>query len=76
MRIHYGFSKIFWADAVNITVYLINRGPSVPLKFKLLQEVRIGIKFKYFHLRTFGCTAYVHVNPERSDKLDAEAVKC
>ena len=27
-------------------------------------------------MRTFGCTAYVHVDPEKRDKLDAKAVKC
>ena len=27
-------------------------------------------------MRTFGCIAYVRVDPEKSDKLDAELVKC
>ena len=27
-------------------------------------------------LEDFGCTAYVHVDPEKRDKLDAKAVKC
>ena len=35
-----------------------------------------GKELKYSHLRTFDCTAYVHVNPEKRDKLDAKAVKC
>ena len=39
MRIHSGLPKAFWADAVNTAAYLINRGPSVPLKFKLPEEV-------------------------------------
>ena len=30
----------------------------------------------YSHLRTFGCIAYVHVDPEKRDNLDAKAVKC
>ena len=34
MRIHSGLPKAFWVDAVNTVVYLINRGPSVPLEFK------------------------------------------
>ena len=33
-------------------------------------------KLKYSHLRTFGCTAYVHVDPKKSDKLDVEPIKC
>ena len=28
------------------------------------------------HLRTFGCTAYVRVDPEKSNKLDTEVVRC
>ena len=36
MQIHGGLSKHFWVDVVNTTVYLINRGPSVPLR--ILEE--------------------------------------
>ena len=38
MRLHSGLPKMFWADAVNTTVYLINRGPSVPLEHRLPKE--------------------------------------
>ena len=41
----------------------------------MLEEVWTGKKLKYSHLRTFGCTAYVRVDLEKSDKLDVEAVK-
>ena len=61
---------------MNTAAYLINRGSSVPLKFKLLEEVWTRKEFKYSHLRTFGCTTYVHVDLEKRDKLDAKAVKC
>ena len=27
-------------------------------------------------MRTFGCTAYVHVDPEKRDKFDAKSMKC
>ena len=76
MRIHCGLPKTLWADAVSTVAYLINRGPSVPLGFKILEEVWIRKELKYSHLRTFGCTTYVHVDPEKRDKLDAKAVKC
>ena len=76
MRIHSGLLKTFWADAVNTASYLINKGPSVPLKFKLSEEVWTEKELKYSHLRTFGCTAYVHVDPEKRDKLGAKTVKC
>ena len=54
---------------------MINKGPSVPLRFKILEKVWTGKELKFSHLRTFGCTAYVHVDPEKRDKLDAKAVK-
>ena len=56
--------------------YLINRGPSVPLGFKIPEEVWTGKELKYSHLRTFGGTGYVHVDQKKRDKLDAKAVKC
>ena len=38
-RLHAGLPKTFWADAVNTVAYLINRGPSVPMEFRLPEEV-------------------------------------
>ena len=76
MRIHYGLPKTHWADGLSTIAYLINRGSSVPLGFKIPEEVWTGKELKYSHLRPFGCIAYVHVNPEMRDRLDAKAVKC
>ena len=54
MMRHCGLPKTLWADAVSTTTYLINRGPSVPLGFKIPEEVWTGKELKYSHLRTFG----------------------
>ena len=61
---------------MSTAAYFINREPSVPLGLKILEEVWTGKELKYTHLRTFGCTSYVHVDPEKRDKLDTKAVKC
>ena len=76
MRINCGLPKTFWVDVVSTTAYLINRGSSVPLGFKIPEEVWTGKEIKYSHLRTFGCTIYVHVDQEKRDNLNAKAVKC
>ena len=68
MRIHCWLPKTLCADSVSTTAYLIKRGPSVPLGFKIQEEVWTVKELKYSHLRTFGCTAYVHVDPEKRDK--------
>ncbi|RVW34552.1 Retrovirus-related Pol polyprotein from transposon TNT 1-94 [Vitis vinifera] len=39
MRLHVGLPKTFWANAISTAAYLINRGPSVPMEFGLLEEV-------------------------------------
>ena len=39
MRLHTGLLKTFWADVVSTVAYLINRGPLVPMEFRLPEEV-------------------------------------
>jgi len=38
MWIHAGLPKQFWTDAVNTAVYLINKGPLVPLNCGIPEE--------------------------------------
>ncbi|KAK2366240.1 putative mitochondrial protein [Trifolium repens] len=76
MRVQSGLSKQFWAEAVNTTAYLINRGPSVPLEHRLPEEVWSGKDVKLSHLRVFGCAAYVHISDQGRNKLDPKSKKC
>ena len=76
MRLHSGLPKAFWADAVNTVVYLINRCPSVPLEYRLPEEVWSGKEVKLAHLKVFGCVSYVHVESNDHSKLDAKARRC
>ena len=69
MRLHAGLLKTFWADAVNTTVYLINRGPSVPIEFRLLKEVWNDKEVKFSHLKVFGCASYVHIDSDVKSKI-------
>ena len=42
MRLHARFPLQFWADVVNTTVYLINRGPSSALDGGIPEEAWTG----------------------------------
>ena len=76
MRLHAGLPKMFWADAVSTAAYLINRGPSVPLDFKIPEEEWQGRRISLAHLRVFGCASYVKTKDSERDKLEAKARKC
>ena len=76
MRLHAGLLKTFWADAVSTTVYLINRGPSVPMEFRLPKEVWSGKEVKLSHLKVFYCVSYVHIDSNACSKLDAKSKIC
>eukprot|EP00253_Pinus_taeda_P012577 PITA_12577 len=60
----------FWAEAVEIACYLVNRSPSSVLEDKTPQEAWTGKKPSLSHLRVFGCDAYVHVPKEKRTNLD------
>ena len=76
MRLDAGLPKTFWADAVSTAAYLINRGPSVPMEFKLPWEVWSGKEVKFSYLKVFGCVSYVHVDSDACSKLDAKSKIC
>ncbi|GKE99459.1 retrovirus-related pol polyprotein from transposon TNT 1-94 [Tanacetum coccineum] len=68
--------KMFWKADVTTAAYLINRGPSVPLGFRIPEEECQGKEVSLTHLRVFGCDSYVKVKDVARDKLDAKSVKC
>ena len=74
--IRFGLSQTFWADAISTAAYLINRGPSVPMEFKLPKEVWSGKEVKSSHLKVFGCVSYIHINFDARSKLDAKSKIC
>ena len=76
MRLHAGLSKSFWADAINTAAHLINRGPSVPLDYRLPEECWTGRKVDLSYLKNFGCLCYVLLDSDSRDKLDAKSKKC
>ena len=73
MLISAGLPKVFWAEAVTTTAFLINKCPSTALSFKTPKEVWSGHPPNYSKFRVFGCSAYAHI---RQDKLEPRAFKC
>ena len=70
MRLHARFPLQFWEDAMDIFVYLINKGPSSSLNGDILEEACIGKKVNYSFLKTFNCEAFVHIDKENKTKLE------
>ena len=71
-----GLGQEFWAEAVGIACYLVNRSPSSALDDKNPQEVWTNKEPSLMHINAFGCDAYVHVPKENMSKLDKKAEKC
>ena len=74
--IRFGLSQTFWADAISTAAYLINRGPSVPMEFRLPNEVWSGKEVKFSHLKVFSCVSYVHIDSDARSKLHVKSKIC
>ena len=62
MLSEYGLNQKLWVKAASTACYLINRSPNSSLEFKVPEEVWSGHKHSYYHLRPFGCVAYIHIS--------------
>ena len=76
LRLNAGLAKIFWADAMSMACYLINRSPRATLDGKVAEEVWTGNEVDYSGLRVFSCPAYVHIPSEEQSKLDLKSKQC
>ena len=73
MRLYVGLPLNIWVEAINIVVYLINRGPSTPLGCGILEEAWIGKKASYSFLKTFSCKDFSHIDSKNRTKLEAKS---
>ncbi|KAI5324560.1 hypothetical protein L3X38_033633 [Prunus dulcis] len=60
----------FWAEAVNTSVYILNRCPTKALSKKTPFEAYSGRKPGVKHLKVFGSLCYAHVPKQQRQKLD------
>jgi hypothetical protein len=68
--------KTFWPEAVNWTVHILNRCPTLAVKNKTPAEMWNGHKPSVDYFRVFGCISHVHVPDSKRVKLDANSLKC
>ena len=64
--------KAFWAEAVSIACYLVNRSPHTFIDFQIPEEVWSDNPVDYSMLRIFRCPVFAHVN---DGKLAPGAIK-
>ena len=76
MLAHANLMKMFWAEALMTTTYVINRSPSAPLDGDVPQRVWTGKDISYRHLKVFGFPAYVHVAKDKQGKLNPKTRPC
>jgi hypothetical protein len=76
LRLKAELPKIFWAEAMNMACYIINRSPRVSLDGKIAEEVWTGQEVDYSFMRISGCPAYFHISGEDRSKLDPKSKKC
>ncbi|CAL1356411.1 unnamed protein product [Linum trigynum] len=67
-----GLERRFWAEAVNLACFLINRGPHTGIELKTPYEVWYGKPADYSSLKVFECPIYYHVD---EGKLNPRAKK-
>lgn len=66
-------SNCYWAEAVNMAVYLINCSSSSTLGNLTPEEVWSGDKVDLSHLKLFGSRVTVHIPDAKRKKIDAKA---
>ena len=62
MLTHAQQDKSLWAEAVNAAAYIRNRSPTSALKQQTPYQVWTGKVPDVWHLRVWGCDAFMHVN--------------
>ena len=67
--------KFLLAEAINTSVYLLNRLPTKSVQRKTPKEACSGLKPSVKHLREFGSLRYLHVPSVKRCKLDERAEK-
>lgn len=66
----------YWVEAINTTIYLINRLPTPVLQGRSPFQVLFGKPLDYSFFRVFGCQCYPHLASYTSHKLQPRSTPC
>lgn len=70
-----GLLRSFWGEAINTTIYLINRCPTKALNNQTLFEAWSSRKPLMNHLKVFRCVCYAQILKEKRYKLEETSVR-
>ncbi|RVW97635.1 Retrovirus-related Pol polyprotein from transposon TNT 1-94 [Vitis vinifera] len=68
--------KIFWPEAVNWAMHVLNRSPTFAIQNKTLEEAWGKLKPSVDYFRVFRCISHVHVPDSKRTKLDNKSFSC
>jgi len=71
-----GLPNSFWAEVVNIALYILNKSATKVVDGKTPQDAYFGKKPLVAHFKVFGCKCYMHVLDKDSRKLEPKSQKC
>ena len=69
------YRRCFGLTLVNTIAYMIKRGPSTPLDYRLHEEVWSDKELNLSFLKQFGSVSYAHVDSNDRTKLDTKPKK-
>lgn len=70
-----GMDRRFWAEALNMAIFIKNKSPSKAVRGTTPEEKWSGKKVNLSDLRVFGCVAYAMIPYEKRKKLDPKSRK-
>ncbi|OWZ24242.1 polyprotein [Phytophthora megakarya] len=75
--LHYmGVSTLWWVEAVNTAVYLINRSTNTANSRTTPYEFGFKMKPQMDKRRVFGFQGYAHVDDAKRTKLEPKGFRC
>lgn len=76
MMIEMRVPRVYWLEAVQYAVYILNRCPSAALRDVTPEEKWSNYKPSVEHFRIFGCVGYALMPYEKIIKFDEKSIKC